>query len=480
MPTTMLVSDFALRILILGFHCVLKDGHLPQFWHNTQFRRSALLAQLRPEDMVPQNNIATAKLARYLWVQHHLPFMVAMDEALNWAERKAWVLMLELSMNSPLGHNSLPPDFGVSQFTKHKGLFRGTPFLMPQSMLFSSEHRAEQQQPALHQCRHEPACQRPHASIYRSLPRDVQRSRLDTTSWLQPEFAAAPTFNVVSTMSPICGENDEALPRRLRRPLGDPSLPLADSAQQVVPFLQKLLSNGEVCQPAADLGQCSTSAHLVAALNALGMPFRVDEKVLSKAVQVVQSKKKFSWIYRPRPGKGPLQRWTRKREKNSARRTHRGQEFFLYSVWIPALPKKAVDQAPTAAGPSPPLEDERQQCRAYAEALLPAVRHALRQPQGWGHRPPRTLDDCLTTHEFGRRLLALIGPHPSHLEQEAVTVAILKCVVKEGLVHRAGIGEGGAVIAVQRADVARREDEVSGKACQLVFVSSCAVATSTC
>lgn len=68
--------------------------------------------------------------------------------------------------------------------------------------------------------------------------------------------------------------------------------------------LTAIHSNCEACQPAADLSQCSTSAQLVAALNALGMPFRVEEKVLSKAVEVVQSKKKFGWIYRPRPGKG--------------------------------------------------------------------------------------------------------------------------------------------------------------------------------
>eukprot|EP00667_Euglena_gracilis_P000437 EG_transcript_437 len=133
--------------------------------------------------------------------------------------------------------------------------------------------------------------------------------------------------------------------------------------------------------------------------------------------------------------------------------------------------------APTAAQPASSLADVKQQCRAYVEAVLPAVRHALLQPEGWGHRPPRTLDDCLTTQEFGRRLLALTGPHPAHLEAEAVTAAVLKRVVEEGLVHRAGLGEDGTVVAVWRADVARREDAVSGKSCQLLFVSPCKATT---
>eukprot|EP00667_Euglena_gracilis_P007484 EG_transcript_7559 len=456
MPATMLVTDFARRMLILGFHFMLKDGQLPQFWHKTEFRRSALLARLRPEDVVAQNNIAVAEVAHCLWVQHRHPFKVAMDEALHWAERKQWMFMLELSLNSPLGftRTGLPSDFGVSQFTKDKNLFCGMPFLMPQLCA----------------------------------TRDVQSFLLDTTSYPQPKFAAAATLNVAPAISNVHGENDEAVPRRHRHPLGDPSLPVAGCARQVVPFLQKLLSNCEACQPAADLSQCSTSAQLVAALNALGMPFRVEEKVLSKAVEVVQSKKKFGWIYRPRPGKGPLQRWSQKREKHSARRTHRGQEYVLYSVNLLVSSEKvtaycvdsaqqAIETAPPATAGRLPAGDTKQQCRAYAEAVLPAVRRTLRKPQGWGVRPPRILDDCLTTHEFGRRLVALIGPHPPHLEEEAVTAAILKYVVKEGLVHRAGIDEGGAVIAVQRADVARREDEVSGKSCQLLFVSPCAVAT---
>eukprot|EP00667_Euglena_gracilis_P017249 EG_transcript_18156 len=178
MPAKMLVSDFARNILILGFHFMLKDGQLPQFWRKTQFRRSALLARLRPEDMVPQNNIAVAEVAHYLWVQHHLPFKVAMDEALNRAERNQQMSMLELSMNTPLGFtgSGLSPDFDVARFTSDKDLLSGMPLLMPQLLMPG---------------------------------RDAQSSLPDTTSWILPDFAAPPTFNAAAMMPPIRGQNEE-------------------------------------------------------------------------------------------------------------------------------------------------------------------------------------------------------------------------------------------------------------------------------
>eukprot|EP00668_Euglena_longa_P014478 GGOE01018468.1.p1 GENE.GGOE01018468.1~~GGOE01018468.1.p1 ORF type:complete len:541 (+),score=92.88 GGOE01018468.1:168-1625(+) len=177
MPAKMLVSDFARNILILGFHFMLKDGQLPQFWRKTQFRRSALLARLRPEDMVPQNNIAVAEVAHYLWAQHHLPFKVAMDEALSRAERNQQLSMMELSVNSPMGFTSsgLPPDFDVGRFTGDKDLLSGMPSLL-QTM-----------PPIL-------------------MPgRDVPGSLNDSSSWLLPDLAGGSSASAATMMASIPG-----------------------------------------------------------------------------------------------------------------------------------------------------------------------------------------------------------------------------------------------------------------------------------